>query len=138
MQNRSNHRITICVSCRHKTGAPDSVCRPGLQLIERLRVAMDLAGDTIGADFEISGTACMAGCDRPCTVAYYGSCKATYLFGDIDADADIDDLVSFARQYASLDDGWCTSTSRPKGLSGKTLARVPAAILATEPVDVLQ
>lgn len=138
MDNQSNHRITICVSCRHKAGAPDEVCRPGLRLIERLRAAVDLAGESIGADFEISGTACMAGCDRPCTVAYFGSRKATYLFGDIDADADIDDLVAFARQYASLDDGWCASTSRPKGLSGKTLARVPAAILASEPGEPLQ
>lgn len=138
MERLSNHRITICVSCRHKTDDADGGCRPGRRLIERLRAAIDLAGDTIGADFEITGTACMAGCERPCTVAYFGSRKATYLFGDIDADANIDDLVAFARQYASLDDGWCASTSRPKGLSGKTLARVPAAILATEPGGRLQ
>lgn len=93
---------------------------------------MEAAGDSIGADFEISGTVCMAGCDRPCTVAFFGSHKATYLFGDIDAEQNIEDLVAFARQYASLDDGWCSSTTRPEGLSGKTLARVPAAILVSE------
>ncbi|WP_342633466.1 DUF1636 domain-containing protein [Oceaniradius stylonematis] len=132
MVDRSNHKITVCVSCRHKRGEPDDQCRPGIELIARLRKAMTLAGDAIGADFAISGTVCMAGCDRPCTVAYFGSHKATYLFGDIDADANIDDLVAFARQYASLDDGWCSSTSRPPGLSGKTLARIPAALLVAE------
>jgi len=150
MSTQSNHKITVCVSCRHKGGigggmgggveggAEDGHCRPGLALIERLRAAMDLAGDAVGADFEISGTVCMAGCERPCTIAYFGSHKATYLFGDIDADEDIEDLVAFARQYAALEDGWCASTERPKGLAGKTLARVPAALLVSERAGVVQ
>ena len=71
----------------------------------------------------------MAGCDRPCTVAYHATQKASYLFGDIDSDRDIEDLVAFARQYSKLDDGWCSSTSRPQGLSSKTLARIPASII---------
>ena len=133
MDDRSTHRVSVCITCRHKAGAPDDQCRPGRLLIERLRAAMDLAGEAVGADFEVRGTACMAGCDRPCTVAYYGSHKATYLFGDIDPDEDIDDLLAFARQYAGLHDGWCSSAQRPKGLSGKTLARVPAALLVVMP-----
>ena len=100
--------------------------------MERLRSAIDAAGDSIGADFEISGIACMAGCSRPCTVAYQASRKASYLFGDIEPDDHIDDLVSFARQYASIEDGWCNATERPVGLIDKTLARLPAAILVSE------
>lgn len=120
------HRITICTSCRHK----GTECRPGYALIDRLRQAIGRAA--IPEDFEISGVACMAGCDRPCTVAYHGTKKATYLFGDIDPDADVDDLVAFARQYAYLHDGWCSSVDRPGKLRNTTLARVPAAILAIE------
>ena len=120
------HRITICTSCRHK----GTECHPGYALIERLRVAIGHAA--VPEDFEISGVACMAGCDRPCTVAYHGTKKATYLFGDIDPDTDVDDLVAFARQYAYLHDGWCSSVDRPGKLRNTTLARVPAAILAIE------
>ena len=139
----SSHKITVCISCRHKSGrhkhgSDDPACRPGFELIERLRSALELAENAIGAEFEISGTACMAGCERPCTVAYFGSHKATYLFGNIDADENIDDLVAFARQYAALPDGWCSSSTRPKGLSGKTLARVPAAVLVNERGGVTQ
>ncbi|MEL7026221.1 MAG: DUF1636 domain-containing protein [Pseudomonadota bacterium] len=122
------HRITICTSCRTK----GTECRPGFELIERLRKAIALAGPSIADDFEISGVACMAGCAMPCTVAYQASKKATYLFGDIDPDTDIDDLVSFAKQYAYLHDGWCSSMDRPGKLRKSTLARVPAMILATE------
>ena len=122
------HRITICTSCRHK----GTDCRPGYELIDRLRKAIAQAGDAVPEDFEISGVACMAGCDRPCTVAYQGTKKATYLFGDIDPDTDIDDLVTFAQQYAYLHDGWCSSVDRPGKLRKSTLARVPAAMIAIE------
>ncbi|MEL7133850.1 MAG: DUF1636 domain-containing protein, partial [Pseudomonadota bacterium] len=86
--------------------------------------------------FEISGVACMAGCDHPCTVAYHGTKKATYLFGDIDPLTDIEDLIAFARQYAYLHDGWSSSVDRPGKLRKTTLARVPAAILAIEEGEV--
>lgn len=122
------HLITICTSCRHK----GTECRHGYDLIKRLRQAIATAGDTVPEVFEISGVACMAGCDRPCTVAYHGTRKATYLFGDIDPDTDIEDLVAFARQYACSHDGWCSSVDRPGKLRKTTLARVPAAIVAIE------
>lgn len=126
------HRITICTSCKHK----GSNCRPGFELIDRLRTAIEQAGDAVPEAFEISGVACMAGCDHPCTVAYHGTKKATYLFGDIDPDTDIEDLVAFATQYAYLHDGWCSSVDRPGKLRKTTLARVPAAIIAMQESEV--
>jgi predicted metal-binding protein len=126
------HQITVCTSCKHKGTA----CRPGYELINKLRQAIDAAGDSIASDFAISGVACMGGCDHPCTVAYYGTGKATYLFGDIDADVDVDDLVTFAAQYAQEGDGWCSSTQRPGKLRSSTLARIPAAMIVTEASNV--
>lgn len=91
----------------------------------------------MGEDFEVSGIACMAGCSRPCTVAYRASEKATYLFGDIDPETDIDDLVAFAKQYRDLTDGWCNSTQCPGKLRQSTLARIPAALIVTSSDKVL-
>ncbi len=125
------HRVSVCISCRHK----NSDCRPGFELIAKLREAIQAVADTVTRDFEISGVACMAGCDRPCTVAYHGTRKATYLFGDIDPDEDIEALVAFARQYAHLHDGWCSSVDRPGKLRRTTLARVPAAVITLEDAD---
>lgn len=132
MDTNQNHRVTVCTSCKHK----GTECRPGFELIEKLRVAIRAAGDSIPEDFEVSGVACMAGCDRPCTVAYHGSRKATYLFGDIDPATDVDVLVTFAKQYAYLHDGWCSSVDRPGKLRKSTLARVPSAMIAIESSDV--
>jgi predicted metal-binding protein len=128
MTRTPSHRITVCTSCKHK-GDP---CQPGYALITRLRSAMDAAGSAVPETFEISGVACMAGCDRPCTVAYHATRKATYLFGDIDPADDVADLVAFARQYAMLHDGWCSSVDRPGKLRRTTLARVPATITILE------
>ena len=133
-ESHGTHRITVCTSCRQK----GTQTRPGFELIEKLRVALNgaqggaLNGALNGADhprqerFDVTGVACMAGCERPCTVAYHGPRKATYLFGDIDPASDVADLVRFAHQYASLSDGWCSSVDRPGKLRSATLARVPA------------
>lgn len=128
MNRTAPHRITVCTQCTHK----GTDCRPGYELIAKLRQAIDAAGGAVAEEFEISGVACMAGCDLPCTVAYHGSAKATYLFGDIDPGEDIGDLVAFARQYAELPNGWCNASQRPAALRDNTLARVPAAIIAVE------
>ena len=133
MEQAKTHRITVCTSCKH-TGTE---CRPGYELIEKLRRAIAAAGDTIAEDFAVSGVACMAGCDRPCTVAYHGTQKATYLFGDMTPEDDIEDLVDFAKHYALLHDGWCSSVDRPGKLRNSTLARVPAALMVIEETKAL-
>lgn len=117
------HHIIVCTKCRDVGGD----CFPGLEILERLNDAVNSGMQCIDSRaFEISGIACMAGCSRPCTVAFRASAKATYLFGDIDPDRNIEDLIAFAYQYQSLNDGWTNSNERPAGLMGKTLARVPA------------
>ena len=119
-----DHHITICTSCRLR----GTDIRPGYELIDRLRKAFDAAGTDLPTRFDVAGVACMAGCDSPCTVAFHGPGKATYLFGDMDPGQDIPDLVRFARQYAYPKDGWCASVDRPGKLRTSTLARVPAAL----------
>lgn len=128
MMQGDKHKIFVCTSCRYK----GTSCRPGFELIKKLQDAMRLATPIVGDDFEVSGIACMAGCDRPCTVAYRASGKATYLFGDIDPETDIEDLIAFARQYQDLTDGWCSSTVRPGKLRKTTLARIPSAMILTQ------
>lgn len=122
------HQVLVCTSCRPK-GDP---CGPGLALISRLRTAFLAAG--LAETYEVSGTACMASCDRPCTVAWQGRSKATWLFGDIDPDQDIDDLVSFTKLYQGLEDGFCRAAERPGKMARVALARIPAALGTAGPL----
>jgi predicted metal-binding protein len=121
------HRLTVCTHCRH-IGAP---CRPGLELLERLQAALALA-DRLSDAFRLEGSVCMAGCERPCTVAFQASAKTTYLFGDIDGDVDIDGLVAFAERYRNRPDGLTREGERPGAPEGKIPARIPAAMLLAE------
>ena len=124
----TTHRITVCTNCRH-VGKP---CRPGLDLLKHLQLAISQAGAALADDFSLEGSVCMAGCERPCTVSFQATAKATYLFGDIEDASDIDALVSFAKLYRDRPDGLTREGERPTALGGKTLARIPAAIVSAE------
>lgn len=123
------HQILVCKACKHK----GSSCEPGFALLKKLRTAIEAAG--LSDDFEVSGTACLAGCvpdhGGPCVVGWRANAKATWLFGDIDPAQPIDDLVEFARLYAALDDGWMAGRDCPPRLCDNTLARIPAAMIVT-------
>ena len=122
------HRITVCTNCRH-VGKP---CRPGLDLLKHLQAAMAQARAALSDDFSLEGSVCMAGCERPCTVSFQATAKATYLFGDIEEGADIGALISFAQLYRDRPDGLTRESERPTTLGGKTLARIPAAVVSAE------
>lgn len=123
------HQILVCKACKHR----DQPCKPGFALLQRLRAAIRAAD--LGEEFEVSGTACLAGCvlasGAQCVVGWRATGKATWLFGDIDPDQSLDELIAFARLYARLDDGWMSGRDLPPGLCDTTLARIPAAIIVT-------
>ncbi len=123
------HQILVCKACKHQGQA----CKPGFDLLKRLRAAIQAAG--MAEDFELSGTACLAGCvpahGEPCVVGWRATGKATWLFGDIDPDQSLDDLVEFSKLYAALDDGWMGGRDLPQRLRDTTLARIPAAMIVT-------
>jgi predicted metal-binding protein len=113
----ANHQIIVCTLCK----TADGLSRPGQELVDKLEA--ELHGHP---SYEVRAVGCMAGCKRPCTVAFRAPGKAHYLFGDIDPDKDFTDLVEFARIYHDLADGWSKASQRPQGLYDKTLARIPA------------
>lgn len=116
------HQFLVCKGCkstvRHR--------RPGPTMIDNLRAAIDASG--LSSQFEVTGTACMGGCDQPCSVALRAPEKASWLFFDLDPVEDVADIVDFARLYARLDDGWCRSVDRPGKLAENILARLPAMV----------
>ncbi|MCR6719455.1 MAG: DUF1636 family protein [Chitinophagaceae bacterium] len=114
------HSIVVCAHC---CGRQTIEGLPGGRLISLLHALFD--GDLAG-EFRFAEADCMAGCGRPLAVAFLAPGKVSYLFGDIDPDRDALHLLTFARLYRSLSDGWCNEGQRPRELKGKTLARIPA------------
>ncbi|MCA1405403.1 DUF1636 domain-containing protein [Ensifer sp. IC3342] len=121
------HKITLCTDCRF-TGGP---CRPGAELLAELNRSVSALGRPLDGNFSIAGTVAMTACTRPCTIAFQATGKATYLFGDISPDEDIDDLVSFAAACAE-GQAFDAFPHHALDLAGKSLARIPAALLVSE------
>jgi predicted metal-binding protein len=116
------HRILVC-----------KACKPDFSVLKKLRSAIDQA--SLGGDFEVSGTASPAGCvfghAQPCIVGYRATRKATWLFGDIDPNPPLDDLVAFNQTYSALDDGWRNGRDLPGRLCDTIFARISAAMIVT-------
>ena len=70
---------------------------------------------------------------QPCTLAYHGSREAAFLFGGVEADADIDALVSLTREQQKADGGWDAAFDQPDRLWDKAQAPLPASVIALEP-----
>ncbi len=103
-------RIVFCTACPLGKGDfADAFC-----------AALTSAGISV----EISGTDCMSGCARASTVAFRAPGKTAYLFGDL-TDADLPDLIAFARLYAASHDGVFTDARPLGGLRFKAIARIP-------------
>ena len=101
----------VCTSCLlGRTGFAD-----------RVRDAFARAGTPV----EVQGIDCMSGCARDQTMAFRSAGKVAYLFGNL-TDADLPDLVNFARLYAASSDGTFADARVLGGLRSKALARIPS------------
>jgi len=116
----ARHQILVCKACK----LPGTSHAAGPRLLRRLRSAIDAAG--LSASYEVTGSACLAGCDHPCTIAWRAADKALWYFGAIHPDAPLDDVITFSRLYEALTDGWCSGADCPPSLCENTLARIPA------------
>jgi predicted metal-binding protein len=118
------HQSLVCKACKHKGDA----CRKGFAQLKQPRAAISVAGP--GEAFDVTGTSCLAACGpdhgKPCVIGHRATERATWLFGDIDPDQPLDDLIAFAR-----DDGRMTGKDLPPGFGDTSLARVPAAMIVT-------
>ncbi len=107
------HRIVVCSTCEGVDGK---------QFAAGLRTAVAERA----MNFEVQVRDCMSNCARPLSVAFTAPGKATYLFGDIDPETDLADMLAFARLYSDTQDGWIDD-ARPAGrLRFCLIGRVPA------------
>jgi predicted metal-binding protein len=113
--------IFVCVTCRH---AEEEGVRPGAALFAALEAR--LAGPR-PADIHVAlrPVECLSVCKRPCTVALAGPGKWTYVVGDLDRDANVDDIVEAALKFAATDDGLIPWRERPKSFRQGVISRVP-------------
>jgi predicted metal-binding protein len=111
--------IFVCVSCKH---ADDAGARPGEALFEAVRARLARG---CGSDIALRAVECLSVCKRPCTVALAGPGKWTYVVGDLDAEANVEDVVEAAMKFAATDDGLIPWRERPKSFRQGVISRAP-------------
>ena len=132
--------IFVCVSCRRSLGdAEESFDQPGRGLAEALQARLRDGGQT---SVTVTPVDCLAVCKRPCTVAWAGAGKWTYLIGDLDPDSHAEEIVSAALSFAASENGIVPWRERPASFRKGVIARVPpiaaggtAALPASEAVQ---
>jgi predicted metal-binding protein len=106
----------ICVTCRGPSGDDD---RPGRRLYHAVEPALR---DT---DVTVTPVECLSVCKRPCTIALAAPGKWTYVIGDLDPHADIDNVIAMATRYGQTSDGIVPWRERPQSFRKGTVARIP-------------
>lgn len=130
---QKNHRIKICTSCKH-TGEN---CQPGIELVKKLRLAMAATRDFVDEDFEISGLVSKTGCKRACTLAYQSTQDEIYIFGDVDPQSNINDLVDYAKQHSKSVVAGSTPIHQQSNFELRAFLNAPAAMITLESCEML-
>ena len=108
--------VFVCVTCRREGDAPAEP-RPGAQLLDALKAG--------AGDLDIVPVECLSNCTRSCSVAVTAPGKWTYIVGDLDPAANVDDVLNFARAHKAAADGLTVWRDRPVHIRKHTVARVP-------------
>ena len=110
--------LLICLTCKRGIPADAEAPRPGAVLMAALsgRAPEGVA---------LRGVECLSNCDRGCSVALRGAGRWSYVYGDIDPDLHVADLLDGAARYAATLDGLIPWRERPQILRKGVIARIP-------------
>jgi predicted metal-binding protein len=112
--------LHVCTTCRR--GLPDAgdeAVRAG----SALYAALVAAGAPDGV--RILPVECLSACDNGCSVALSGQGRWSYVYGHMDADNHVTDILSGAAAYARAPDGIVPWRERPVIFRKQSLARIP-------------
>ncbi|BAZ18229.1 hypothetical protein NIES4071_101140 (plasmid) [Calothrix sp. NIES-4071] len=122
--NEKQHTLFVCTTCASVWKDGKRVGSSGGQkLVTQLK---ELAFNwELKNKFTIQEVECMSACNRSCVVAFTGSGKITYLFGDLTAENSTEAILECASQYYAKSDGSLPWSERPESLNKGILAKIP-------------
>ncbi len=113
--------LILCTTCR-SGGTPLQGEEPaGAVLHAALQARLSEDGAAL---IELRAAACLANCDRGCSAAITTPGKWTYLLGFLEP-ALADDLLAYAKSYATSETGIVLPSRRPASLRNMIIGRIP-------------
>lgn len=122
----ANHVLVVCAACgaSSKENASNQET-DGARLLKQLK---ELHAQWSRKDeLAIETTGCLCICERACAIAYVGTHKPTYLFGDLDPTTCAADLLAASELYLDSEDGMVPAYKLPASLRPCRIARIPPA-----------
>ena len=112
--------ITVCTTCRRGQPADEAAPRPGTRMLEALEAA-DLPDGVV-----LRPVKCLSACSRGCAMVLSGGPdRWTYIYGDLDPEAHVADIVEGISAYAATEDGLVPWRARPVVFRKQSIARIP-------------
>ena len=115
--------IFVCVSCSFRSTAMTTILKsragswpPPSRIICEAQAR---------ADIDVRPVECLSVCKRPCTIAFTGQNKWTYLVGDVDAKTHAEEIAAVAQRFAASEDGIIPWKAAPLFFRKGVIARVP-------------
>lgn len=118
--------LHVCATCRPEGGPDATEDRPGSILLRALSDAL-AARTAAGAPLpvRVEAVKCLSVCKRPCTVAASAPGRWTYVWGDLDPAAHVDEILDGIARYAATPDGVVPWRERPQIFKSGVIARIP-------------
>ena len=111
--------LHICITCRRGLPEAGDGPRPGAELF----AALSEASAPVGV--RIVPAECLSACDNGCSVALSAPGRWSYVYGHMDPEKDIADILAGAAAYANAPDGIVPWRERPTIFRKQSLARSP-------------
>ncbi|MDM9385715.1 DUF1636 family protein [Chlorogloeopsis sp. ULAP01] len=122
--NIPSHTLFVCKTCATTWQDGKRIGESGGQKL--LQQLQNLSQDWhLKNDFPIQEVECMSACNHSCVVAFAGTGKLTYLFGDLPIDNSASAILECASQYYAKPDGLLPWSERPEPLKKGILAKIP-------------
>lgn len=125
-QNATEVTLTICTTCKREGVDPEAP-RPGAQLMSAL------SETTLPAGVTVRGVECLSACKRGCAMVLTGGdARWSYIYGDLDPEAHLEDILAGAAAYAATADGLVPWRERPQVFRKQSIARIPPITLPSK------
>lgn len=112
--------LTVCTTCRKGLPETAEALRPGERLFQAL------SQSDLPAGVRLRGVECLSACSRGCSLALSGGpARWTYVYGDLDPDQHVPEILAGVAAYAETDDGLVPWRSRPVVFRKQSIARIP-------------
>ncbi|MGR3760235.1 DUF1636 family protein [Roseobacteraceae bacterium NS-SX3] len=118
--------LTVCTTCRREGTDPEAP-RPGSILLAALKEA------GLPQGVQIRGVECLSACKRGCSMVLSGGPQRwSYVYGDLDPDCHVPEILDGAAAYAATADGLVPWRERPQVFRKQSIARIPPAEIPSE------